>query len=90
MTKNSIKVFILNIILLSVLACALGTTDSAFQQVYASDNVFSYCINAIQYFLFWVLPFWWAIIIAIALILTVLYIMVRSVIKNFKARIKKG
>ncbi|WP_185148487.1 hypothetical protein [Chryseobacterium pennae] len=91
MKKNSIniKVFILNIIVLCVLSCALGVTDSAFHQVYTSDNVFSYCINAIKYFIFWILPYWWAVIIALAVILTVLYVMAGYIIKNFKVWIKK-
>ncbi|WP_160139701.1 hypothetical protein [Chryseobacterium sp. c4a] len=80
MRKNSIKIFILNVLLLSVLACALGLADDAFHLVYTSDNIFIYCINAIKYCLFWVLPYWWAMIIAGAVILTILYEVIRKII----------
>ncbi|MDN3693671.1 hypothetical protein QWZ06_15915 [Chryseobacterium tructae] len=85
MTKKSIKVFIVNVILLSVLACVLGLTDDVFQEVYTSSNILTYCMNAMQYFLFWVLPYWWAMIIAGAVILTILYEMIRNIIKNTRA-----
>ncbi|WP_045495885.1 hypothetical protein [Chryseobacterium sp. StRB126] len=83
MRKNIIKPFIFNIILLSVLVYVLGLTDSAFQQVYPSHTILSYGINSLKYFLFWVLPYWWFIIIVGAVVLTFLYVVFRKIRSDF-------
>lgn len=58
MNKSIFKVFILNCIIISLLAFVVGLTDSAFESVYPSNNIISYLINSVKYFIFWVLPFW--------------------------------
>ncbi|PRB01702.1 hypothetical protein CQ046_14970 [Chryseobacterium sp. MYb7] len=78
MKKNILKVFIINIMILSLLAYILGLTDSAFRQVYPSENMFFYLVNSIQYFVLWVLPYWWLIIMGGALLLTFLYYIIRK------------
>ncbi|RLJ32210.1 hypothetical protein CLU97_1658 [Chryseobacterium sp. 7] len=79
MKKNILKVFIINIMILSLLAYILGLTDSAFRQVYPSENMFFYLVNSIQYFVLWVLPYWWLIIMGGALSLTLLYYILRKI-----------
>lgn len=74
MKKNILKVFIINIMILSLIAYIMGLTDSAFGQVYPSENGISYLINSMKYFVLWVLPYWWLIIIVGALLLTFLYL----------------
>lgn len=79
MKKNILKVFIINIMILSLVAYILGLTDSAFRQVYPSENMFFYLVNSIQYFVLWVLPYWWLIIMGGALLLTLLYYILRKI-----------
>lgn len=83
MRKNTIKAFILCVILLSIPIFALGLTDSAFQQIYPSDNILSYSINSFKYFLFWVLPYWWILIVVSAAVLTLLYVVFIKVRNHF-------
>ncbi|ADQ82753.1 hypothetical protein AWM61_05560 [Riemerella anatipestifer] len=62
--KNSMfKIFIISLVILSFFAYLIGLTDSAFQKNYYSDNIFICFINSIKYFIFWVLPYWWLIIL---------------------------
>ncbi|PTT19940.1 hypothetical protein DBR28_21070 [Chryseobacterium sp. HMWF028] len=77
MKKRILKVFIINIMILSLTAYIMGLTDSAFRQVYPSENGISYLINSMKYFVLWVLPYWWLIITGGALLLTFLYVIVR-------------
>jgi len=81
MRKNILKWFIINIVILSSIVYILGLTDSAFRQVYPSENIISYLINSIKYFVLWVLPFWWLIIIGGAVLLTFLYTVFSKIIK---------
>jgi len=78
MKKNILKTFVVNILILSLIVYILGLTDSAFQQVYPSDNVVSYLINSLKYFILWVLPYWWLMIIIGAVLLTFLYSILRK------------
>ncbi|WP_126650358.1 hypothetical protein [Chryseobacterium aureum] len=78
MKKNIVSVFVINVMILSLTAYILGLTDSAFTQVYPSENHFSYLLNSIKYFVLWVLPYWWLIIIGGALLLTFLYYIIRK------------
>ncbi|RXM41306.1 hypothetical protein BOQ62_01510 [Chryseobacterium sp. CH21] len=79
MKKDILKVFIINIMILSLIAYILGLTDSAFTQVYPSENMFFYLVNSIQYFILWVLPYWWLIIMGGAVLLTLLYYILRKI-----------
>ncbi|MCQ9640887.1 hypothetical protein MP478_15990 [Chryseobacterium sp. WG14] len=81
MKKPIFNVFIISIIVLSVIACFLGLTDDAFQIVYPSKNVPSYLINSIKYFIFWVLPYWWIIIVGGSLLITFLYWSIKKIFK---------
>lgn len=78
MKKNILKTFVVNILILSLIVYILGLTDSAFQQVYPSDNVVSYPINSLKYFILWVLPYWWLMIIIGAVLLTFIYSILRK------------
>lgn len=78
MNKSIFKVFILNCIIISLLAYVLGLTDSAFESVYPSNNIISYLINSVKYFIFWVLPFWWIIIVCGSAVLTLLYLLIKK------------
>ncbi|UTX49094.1 hypothetical protein [Chryseobacterium sp. MA9] len=77
MKKNILKMFIINTVILSLIAYILGLTDSAFRQVYPSENGIFYLMNSMKYFVLWVLPYWWLIITGGALLLTFLYVIVR-------------
>jgi len=77
MKKNILKMFIINIVILSLIAYTIGLTDSAFRQVYPSENGIFYLMNSMKYFVLWVLPYWWLIITGGALLLTFLYVIVR-------------
>ncbi len=79
MRKSGFSVFIINIVVLSLLAYFVGLTDSAFQKKYSSLNGISYIISSIKYFIFWVLPYWWIIIIVGSLILTLLYWLLKKI-----------
>ncbi len=78
MKKNTIRVFLINVMILSLTAYILGLTDSAFTQVYPSENRFSYLISSVKYFVLWVLPYWWPIITVGAVLLTFLYAVIRK------------
>ncbi|QBJ84943.1 hypothetical protein DDI74_01105 [Chryseobacterium gleum] len=78
MKKNILKVFVVNILILSFIAYLLGLTDSAFSQVYSSGNVVSYLTDSLKYFILWVLPYWWLMIIIGAVLLTFIYSILRK------------
>ncbi|OCA71055.1 hypothetical protein BBH99_13960 [Chryseobacterium contaminans] len=79
MMRKNIKFFIVCMILLSVPCFVLGLEDSAFQQIYPSNNWVSYSINSLKYFLFWVLPNWWIFIIGGAVVLTLLFVLFKKI-----------
>ena len=81
MKKYIVKVLIINSIILSIPVYLLGLTDSAFQQVYPSDTIFSYLINSVRYFVFWVLPYWGIFIMIASILLTFVYFVIRKIIK---------
>jgi hypothetical protein len=81
MKKTIFNVFIISIIVLSVLAYFLGLTDSAFKQVYPSKNSLSYLMNSVKYFIFWVLPYGWIIILGGSLLITFLYWLLKKIFK---------
>ncbi len=86
MKNNVLKIFIISIITLSVIAYFLGLTDSAFQKVYISKNFLSYIINSIKYFVFWVLPYWWILILGISFLVSILYWLLSMLFKNNRNR----
>lgn len=81
MKKNILNVFIKSIILLSIIAYFLGLTDDAFQTVYPSKNLLSYLMNSIKYFVFWVLPYWWIIILGGSFLITFLYWLLKKIFR---------
>lgn len=81
MKKPIFNVLIISVIVLSIIAYFLGLTDSAFKQVYPSENILLYLINSIKYFLFWVLPYWWIIILGGSFLITFLYWSFKKIFK---------
>jgi len=79
MKKNILKVFVVNILILSFIAYLLGLTDSAFRQVYSLDNIVSDLADSLKYFVLWVLPYWWIMIIIGAVLLTFLYWILKKI-----------
>jgi len=81
MKKNILNVFIRCIILLSIIAYFIGLTDDAFQTVYPSKNLLSYLMNSLKYFVFWVLPYWWIIILGGSFLITFLYWLLKKIFR---------
>ncbi|KPH12935.1 hypothetical protein AMQ68_14320 [Chryseobacterium sp. ERMR1:04] len=84
MKSNIFRIFITSIIVLSITAYVFGLTDSAFQDVYHSENGIYYLINSVKYFVLWVLPYWWAIILGSSLVSTFLYWVFKKIVEIFR------
>lgn len=84
MKSNIFRIFITSIIVLSISAYVFGLTDSAFQDVYPSENGIYYLINSVKYFVLWVLPYWWTIILGGSLVSTFLYWVFKKIVEIFR------
>jgi len=73
MKQKIFRFFLMIIVIISIIAYFFGLADSAFRKIYPSRNPISYFINSIKYFVLWVLPYWWIIIIIGAVFFTLLY-----------------
>jgi hypothetical protein len=55
-----------------ILTFAMGISDSAFAKMYESQNFINKLIGSFKYYLFWVLPYWWFIILIGAFVVAII------------------
>lgn len=71
-----LKYYLWSLLIMIIFTYALGWIDIVFNEL-LTGNIFKDILQSFPYFIEWILPYWWLIIIVGALILALIVLFVR-------------
>lgn len=84
MKKVMIYLF-LGLTVMFLFTYTVGLFDDAFTRLYRTGIWYKDIIRSFNYYIFWVLPYWWVAIISGALFLALIFYGLRTGIKKLKS-----
>jgi hypothetical protein len=72
--KNLKKLILINFSLMLFATFIMGVFDDAFVTVYQPKTWIDYIFSSLKYYIFWVLPYWWFIILFVTTLLSLLMV----------------
>jgi hypothetical protein len=82
--KNFVISCLWGFFIMFLVSYIMGVNDGAFKDLYYSESWLLTIVGSLKYWVLWVLPYWWAVIIAGSLLFGVLVLSVRKLIALFK------